>query len=401
MNIWNLLRRVTAGAMAFAAVLQTPAAPVAPTTDGILQQELKQQQIRVTTQRVGEQLSAIIAEFDRNGITGEDVHVLRSIRGVLGKLTDKDMDLVIKFLQGARGASDLNASNKQATEAYAGQQTIIVQLRQLELEYRRQQELYRLSLMMKELANRQSANMWLGVGLAKAVENKNTYNSYDESQRINLQLQQSQQSPIKEEVANVLAAIEKLSKQNTDGPTAERPKAALQQAREGGLLPALSSANDELSKESLKLLSAIGNEKKARDQMREIARLLTLATDAEQALRQALHELDHAIDTQKKVKTDTAKIEAKRDAEERALEQAEVVDQTDLIRKDVDSLAPVAAEHLKAATDKQQEARSALTQGDEATKRRDKAGPKLQNLTLGAPLGIRLYGTLVASDKSN
>ena len=31
----------------------------------------------------------------------------------------------------------------------------------------------------------------------------------------------------------------------------------------------------------------------------------------------------------------------------------------------------------------------------------DKAGPKLQNLTLGAPLGIRLYGTLVASDKSN
>ena len=58
----------------------------------ILQQEQKQQQIRSTTQRVGEQLAAILAEFDRNGISGEDVKVLRAIRGVLGKLTEKDME---------------------------------------------------------------------------------------------------------------------------------------------------------------------------------------------------------------------------------------------------------------------------------------------------------------------
>src|SRR5437762_808780 len=63
--------------------------------DRILQQELKQQQIRTTTQRVADQLSAIIEEFDRNGIAGEDVKVLNAIRGVLGKLTAKDMDKVI------------------------------------------------------------------------------------------------------------------------------------------------------------------------------------------------------------------------------------------------------------------------------------------------------------------
>src|SRR5438067_9261960 len=64
----------------------------------ILQQELKQQQIRATTHRVGEQLGAIISEFERNGIGGDDVKVLRAIRGVLGKLSEKDMEKVVQLL---------------------------------------------------------------------------------------------------------------------------------------------------------------------------------------------------------------------------------------------------------------------------------------------------------------
>src|SRR3954452_11831477 len=79
--------------------------------DRILQQELKQQQIRTTTQRVGDQLESIIAEFDRNGIGGEDVKVLRAIRGVLGKLSEKDMEKVLQLLQQSR-QSDGAASTK-------------------------------------------------------------------------------------------------------------------------------------------------------------------------------------------------------------------------------------------------------------------------------------------------
>jgi len=51
------------------------------------QQELKQQQLKATTERVGQQLDAIIDEFDRNGISGQDVTVLRTIRNVLGTLS--------------------------------------------------------------------------------------------------------------------------------------------------------------------------------------------------------------------------------------------------------------------------------------------------------------------------
>ena len=51
--------------VAITAIFVTPArAESPPANDRILQQELKQQQLRTTTQRVGDQLEAIIAEFD-------------------------------------------------------------------------------------------------------------------------------------------------------------------------------------------------------------------------------------------------------------------------------------------------------------------------------------------------
>lgn len=55
----------------------------------MLQQALKQQQIQRTTQRVSQQLSSIVAEFERNGIEGEDVKVLKAIRTVLGHLSER------------------------------------------------------------------------------------------------------------------------------------------------------------------------------------------------------------------------------------------------------------------------------------------------------------------------
>src|SRR2546425_2261534 len=78
--------------------------------DTILQREvLKQQQIKATTKRVGDQLDAIAAEFDRNGISGEDVKLLRAIRGVLDKLSEKDMAKVLDYLQQSRAATDPTA----------------------------------------------------------------------------------------------------------------------------------------------------------------------------------------------------------------------------------------------------------------------------------------------------
>ncbi|HKX61565.1 MAG TPA: hypothetical protein VJS65_06970, partial [Verrucomicrobiae bacterium] len=202
----------------------SPASPSAPGAgiDPLVQQEQKQQQLKATTKRVGDQLEIIIAEFDRNGIAGEDVKVLRAIRSVLDKLSEQDMARVVEFLQRARSGGGAGLT-QTATEAYAAQKSIIVQLQQLVLEYQRQQALYELSLRLKELATRQTANMWLGAGLAKSTEGKNSFSTFDENQKISLKYQQSEQNPLKDETAALVKKLERLAVEITDGATAERP----------------------------------------------------------------------------------------------------------------------------------------------------------------------------------
>ncbi len=369
-------------ALLFAGIARLPGAELSATTNGVIlggitaQDFAKQQQIKTTTKRVGDQLEGVLGEFDRNGITGEDVKVLRAIRSVLDRLSEKEMAAVIEFLQQSRAAVDSTLATKNATEAYAGQKAIVVQLQQLVLEYQRQQALYEISLRLKELATRQTANMWQGVALAKSTENKTSFGAFDENQRISLSYQQSEQNPLKDETAAILGKLERLAKEITDGSAAERAKTAAQQARDGGLMPALGGAAEELKEDRLRLLSAVGNEKKARDQMREVARLLILSPDAVDSLKQALLELDRAIDSQKNLTTETSKARKSDEADKRATDQAAAVDDTDLIRRDIDTLAPIAAESLRSATDKLQEARASLSSEDVVKQRVQDAVPK-------------------------
>jgi hypothetical protein len=356
------------------------AAPAEP----FLQQELKQQQLKATTERVGQQLDAIVDEFNRNGIAGQDVTVLRTIRNVLGTLSEKDMQLVVEFLQSARSAPDPNASTKEATEAYGRQKSIIVKLKALEAEYRRQSELYEIAMRLKELANRQSANMWLGVWLDKMMGGK-PIGQFDEANKNNLKLQEIDQENIKAEVALVLARLEKLAKDVQDGPTAQRPKQAVEQIETGGLKPALDDAFKDL--QTARVLSAVGNEKRARDQLREISRMLVLSEDELELLRQALRELDQAIDQQRQVTTKTKAMESRDDSTRTETGQAEVMDSTDLVRRDIDNLAPIASEHLRNAMDRMQQARSVLSSSSDTKKKREQAPPNqadaLANLEQG------------------
>jgi len=116
----------------------------------------------------------------------------------------------------------------------------------------------------------------------------------------------------------------------------------------------------------LNALAATGNEKRARDTFQELAKLLLPARDNLEVMKQALRDLEKAIDQQKEVKEQTKEATKpkaeKTEAAEAEKKQAEVVDKTDSIREDVEKAAPKAAEDLKAAVEKQQEARAQLQQ---------------------------------------
>lgn len=363
------IRRLTP-VLALLWLLLQSAAPAwgATPEDPLAQQSTKQEQIRTSASRVGQQLDQVLTEFDLNGISGEDVKVLKAIRGVLHRLTEEEMQTVLRYLGEAR--KDANPAAQQVAEAFSGQRNIITQLRQLLSEYQRQQAVYDIAQRLRELATRQTDNMRLAVWLSRQVERKDP-SQFQETQRLNLQLQETEETSLRAETAQVIEQLDRLVQQSGDAATAERSRKALDLARDSGLLKSVETAVNDLK--AARMLGAAGNEKRARDQMREVARLLTQSLDKRDALREAIRELDAAMDRQRSITDTTRKLATREEATKRETEQAEVVDSSDLVRKDVTDLAPAAAEHLQAATDRMQDARGALSSGDSPTRVREQA----------------------------
>lgn len=372
-------------AVATAAVAGAGVAAEAPLSkpgpeDPLLQQQLKQEQIRHGTLRVAKQLAEILAEGERNQIAGADLHRLIAVARVLETLSDREMRQVIEALQQARQAADATTGARRATEAFAAQRAIILQLEQLLAEYSRQHQLYVLAGRFRALAARQTEIMRNGVRLGRATEGK-PLTAFSEVERNLLRLQQIEQETLKPEVLLAVGELERLARQFAEGPAAQRARAAHQQAREGDLLPALDAAMAELSKGLV--LGAAGSQRRARNQLRAVARLLLLSDDHVEALRQAVHEVQEIIDHQQAVLAETQQIQSRDAAVEAETKQAEVVDSTDLVSHDVEEIAPVAAEQLRRAFDHMQDAREALLPKDAShrspAERRQKALPHQQD----------------------
>lgn len=348
-------------AVAACALSAAPArADLATSGDKLLQQELRQEQIKATTQRVGAQLGAVIEEYGRNGLEGDDVVVLKAIRGVLDKLSEKEIARVVTLLQQTRATTDADASRRNALDAFAGQKTVTVQLRSLLLEYQRQQAMQEIAARFAALARRQGENLKEVIGLATLTKGRDARRS-ETAHTVALQLQETEQGTIGDEAKMVLAKLSKVVA-GMDGPAGERPRTALTKAEDSRLAAMLDSATGDLK--SANLLSAAGNEKRARDVLQDLAKLLMPARDNLEVMKQAVRDLEKAIEQQKEVKAETKEATSPRaersDVADAERKQAEVVDKTDSIREDVEKAAPKAAEELKAAVEKQQEARAQL-----------------------------------------
>ncbi|NDA66380.1 MAG: hypothetical protein EBY09_07040, partial [Verrucomicrobia bacterium] len=208
-------------AVAAGVLASAPArADLATSGDKILQQELRQEQIKATTARVGSQLGAVIEEYERNGLEGDDVVVLKAIRSVLDKLGEKEIARVVTLLQQARTTPDADASRRNALDAFAGQKGVTVQLRALLLEYQRQQALQEIASRFAALARRQGENLKEAVGLATLTKGRDARRT-ETAHQVALQLQETEQSTIADEAKIVLTKLQKVVAA-MDGPAAER-----------------------------------------------------------------------------------------------------------------------------------------------------------------------------------
>ncbi|MCC6231237.1 MAG: hypothetical protein IT580_01250 [Verrucomicrobiales bacterium] len=333
-------------------------AAASPRNDGVAQAQAGQEQLRQGTARVGAQLDLILEETRRNGITGEDVQLLGAIRGILGQLSEADMVAVISLLQEARGNLEGGVQRARLLDAFSTQKTVGVKLRQILMEYQRQQELSGIAARLEELAARQHVAMRDVRELAASVAGRKK-EWLAENHRISLQLQVSEQQSLRDEVEAVIRRLTGWKSEDEEDDSAARAAEVLRD-------PAVIQLARRLDRVVLDLnqglmLSAAGGQREVRGLLREVARQLQPPQDELDALQASLHEVEGLLGRQEETQASTRALPdraAKLEPLVRSL--AELVDDTDVARLASARVDNEVAEQIGAAVGRMQEARGAL-----------------------------------------
>jgi hypothetical protein len=299
-----------------------------------------QQQIQQSTRAINAQIESLLAEFERNDLAGSAAQMLRAIRASLAQLTDDQMQRVLQSLQQAR-----------LLDAYTGQKHIIVQLRQILLEYQRHQTLQDLANRFQELSVRQHNNLTETIALAQWSSNEN--------QTVSLDLQIAEQKSLHEEVHPLLIKLTSLAP-DTDSWNTHACRQAVRYAQEQQLLPVMAAATANLH--DGKLSAATAGQTRARDILRQIARQLA-PLDNRAALRQGIQDISVLEEQQRQLMDETQKTGFSTTAAP-SLErkQARLADETSRVQQDLQQTAPTPASSLHDAARHMEQARPLLSQ---------------------------------------
>ena len=207
----------------------------------------------------------MIADYERNGIAGDDVKPVKNLLALLSKLSDSDMKKVVDLLQQARSTKDPKAALRQVAEAYSGQKTISLTFKRALAEFQRKQEAREIAATLKDLAQRQTAMVENAATLDKLKSAPNPAQFADMA-KASMEAQQSEEAAISEELKMAAAKIEALAKDPESKELADRFKSALAQAQK--ISPVLDAATEALKQQNLP--DAMAKEKEARDQMHRL-----------------------------------------------------------------------------------------------------------------------------------
>ncbi|HEV7299064.1 MAG TPA: hypothetical protein VGN72_06830 [Tepidisphaeraceae bacterium] len=345
----------------------SPVAVLAVPNEALRDGAETQTRLKSQTQAVATQIEGVLAEFDRNGITGDDVQTLRAIHSVLGSLSASQMQQVVDLLQKARSADTDDAARRNVTQAVVGQKTISSQLGDLLKEYRRQQAMHELSGRLEKLADRQNENFKQSVTLAKETAGRKS-EQFSAAQKDALRVQQAEQSALKEEVRQAVSDLTAMAQDPQTAP--ERAAEAAKKARDEKVEEAATAAAEDLA--SGNVYRAALNEKKTRDSLRELSRAVAPPKEKLETLQDAVAQVDKAIEQQQQVNEQT---KANAFGPKLDEQQADLADRTSLTQQDVAKDAPMAADKLTVAQQKMEQARPDLARkmGPEAAQKQEQA----------------------------
>ncbi len=378
--------------------------PGAPLREG----EQKQAQIQGDTKALAESLDAMLGEYERNNLAGDDAAAVRRVRESLGRLSAGEMRQVVDLLQRARAASRTDAVVRTVADAFSAQKQIVVAIQRILDEHLREREAGEISRQLHSLADRQARNLQNGIELARMTAEVLPARATALLQA-QLEAQRGEQAAIAAEVKIIRGRIARLAANPDSAETAGQLKAAAQQLEKTE--PVAEAAAQSLA--ARQLFKAATDEKTSRDELRRIARQIAPRDRGPEALRAAEREVGEIIAEQRQLREGTAqqrrqadfdkwlgeKIAAQdqngalpqrfrgqpasalhdnpdirarfeneqrqRDAQFAKMEdqQAELAGKTDALAQKI-AEAPQAAGQLAGATGKMQEARAAMLDSD-------------------------------------
>ena len=93
------------------------AAPADNLSESLRNTENGQQQIQTQAQELARQLQSVSAEFERNGLHGDEVRTLNLLSASIGNMSEQEMTRIIALVRQARTMGDQRTVLQQAVAA--------------------------------------------------------------------------------------------------------------------------------------------------------------------------------------------------------------------------------------------------------------------------------------------
>ena len=302
-----------------AAFADLPAAP-------IRESEQAQTRIQGETKLLADTLDAMLGEYGRNNLAGDDADAVRRVRGSLGSLSSTEMRQVVDLLQRARTATSADAAVKTVADAFTAQKQIVVAIQRILAEHLREQEAAEVSRQLHALADRQAQNLKNGIELGRMMAGGPVENA-EAVRQAQLETQRGEQAAIAEEVKMVRGKIARLAANPENAGVAESFKTAAKQIER--VEPVVAAAAESLK--AGQLFKAAADEKAGRDELRKVARQIAPREQGAEALRKAERELGEVIAEQRQLRDATAQQKAQPDLDKWIAEKLAANDRNDAL----------------------------------------------------------------------
>ncbi|HWB60628.1 MAG TPA: hypothetical protein VG733_14130, partial [Chthoniobacteraceae bacterium] len=129
------------GALILPFSLHAADAPAANTGELARSGQASQQEIQGDSRKLVTEIDAMIDEYERNGLKGDELDSLKKLRQTLASMSDQDMAKILDLLQQAgANTGDPKAALKALVDAYSAQKGVLSQLQRIINDYAAQQD---------------------------------------------------------------------------------------------------------------------------------------------------------------------------------------------------------------------------------------------------------------------